>query len=483
MKRGGYLFLLAILFVGALTVRTTDLTDQPLEFNPTRQLFNAIRARAIYYSWIADEAPEKAALAAAHVEELERLEPPFVETIAAAGYRLAGRETPWIGRLVSIAAWLACGWIVVRIGRKLGAGEAGILPGVAYFLFLPLGIYAGRAFMVDPLMIFTFGLSFDLLLGWMESPRWKWTVLTGLAGGLAVLLKGVGAFILGPVFAVAVWIAAGRDEIGLRERVIRLVRDPQIWAMFLLVVGPALLYYPGVAAETGSLYTRSGIYRIDDILSPSFYIRWLILLDGLLHFPVLLAAFAGAWLAPPGKRAVLLAFWAGYALYGLAFPKLISTHDYYQLPLILIAAISLIPTADLVGKRLMETGGPGRAVFAGLLLAAFYPAWLARSVLLAEDFREAGAYWALVGEEIPADARAVGYTQDYGFRLMYYGWRAIGVLPEGIDADEFESRYASADYFVITAKNPMSDDLADHLARTYPVLAAGGGYTIYDLQP
>jgi hypothetical protein len=29
----------------------------------------------------------------------------------------------------------------------------------------------------------------------------------------------------------------------------------------------------------------------------------------------------------------------------------------------------------------------------------------------------------------------------------------------------------------------MSDDLAEHLEATYPVVAEGGGYVVYDLQP
>ena len=66
---------------------------------------------------------------------------------------------------------------------------------------------------------------------------------------------------------------------------------------------------------------------------------------------------------------------------------------------------------------------------------------------------------------------------------MYYGWKAIDVLPEGISAAEFERTYSDADYFVVTARNQMSDELSEYLSAGYPAIADGGGYAIYDLQP
>jgi len=477
-----YRLLAAVLVLGAAAVRLTDLTDQPLDFNPSRQLFSAIIARSIYLDILPDADPARRAIAGEHRDSLEKLEPPILETISALGYLLAGGERLWIPRLVSIAAWLAGGGLIVLIGRKMKSRGPGILVGLGYFLFLPLGIYASRSFQIDPTMTVLFAGSLYAALIWSEQRSWKWVLIAGLVSGLAVFVKGVGALLLGPALAALVWAAA--DGESWRARLRNVVRDPQVWGMFALTIGPALLYYPALPGETGSLYTRSVFYRLDEVLTPSFYIRWLILLDRLLEAPVILAAFGSAWLAPKSLRGMLLGLWVGFGVYGIVFPRLITTHDYYQLPLVLAVALSLIPAAERIGRGLVESGPAARLVFAGLLLlSAFYPGWIARSVLLAEDFRESPAYWELVGREIPADGRTVGYTQDYGFRLMYYGWREIGVLPEGIPAEEFEVKYASADYFVVTARNQMSDDLAEHLEATYPVVAEGGGYVVYDLQP
>jgi hypothetical protein len=478
------LILAAALFIGAVAVRLTDLTDEPLDFNPSRQLYSAVIARDIYLNMLPGADPDLRALAREHRESLEKLEPPLLETVSALGYLAAGGERLWIPRLVSIATWLAGAGLIAGIGRKLGSGWAGILAGLGYFLFLPLGIYASRSFQIDSTMVVLIAGSVYAILDWSERRTWRSVLIAGLAAGLAIYVKGVGALLLGPALAGCVLATAGAAGDGWRERLRSLIRDPQVWALFALAIGPALFVYPSLPGETGSLYTRSVFYRLDDVLSPSFYIRWLILLDRLLGVPVILAAFGSLWLAPRAARWTLLGLWIGFGLYGLAFPLLIVTHDYYQLPLVLVVALSLIPAADLVGRRLVESGFAGRIVFTGLLLlAAFYPGWIARSVLLAEDFRAAPAYWELVGQEIPLDGRAVGYTQDYGFRLMYYGWREIGVLPEGIPAEEFERMYSGADYFVVTARNQMSEDLAEHLEETYPVVAEGGGYVVYAIVP
>ena len=53
------LIVLSIFLLG-FGIRMLDLTDLPLDFNPTRQLLSAIKARGMYYQ-IAGDVPECAA--------------------------------------------------------------------------------------------------------------------------------------------------------------------------------------------------------------------------------------------------------------------------------------------------------------------------------------------------------------------------------------------------------------------------------------
>ncbi|MBK8428157.1 MAG: hypothetical protein IPL27_20320 [Lewinellaceae bacterium] len=140
-------------------------------------------------------------------------------------------------------------------------------------------------------------------------------------------------------------------------------------------------------------------------------------------------------------------------------------------------------------------GGVGRVGFIALVVAVIgYQAYVARSVLVAEDFHHEPAFWSSVAEAIPADSDTIGLTHDYGYRLMLYGWRKISLWPltTGLsetrnpgdnNADEFTELTEGMDYFLVTAygqleKQPGLKKILD----TYPIAAEGDGYVLYDLK-
>ncbi|NJN43485.1 MAG: hypothetical protein HC806_01245 [Anaerolineae bacterium] len=57
MARRLTLFITTLFFVFAAIIRLTDLSDQPLDFNPTRQLRAMVIARGIYYAGLTDIDP------------------------------------------------------------------------------------------------------------------------------------------------------------------------------------------------------------------------------------------------------------------------------------------------------------------------------------------------------------------------------------------------------------------------------------------
>jgi hypothetical protein len=131
-----------------------------------------------------------------------------------------------------------------------------------------------------------------------------------------------------------------------------------------------------------------------------------------------------------------------------------------------------------------------------LLLAAAYPSWVARSTLFAEDFRSEPAYWEEIAQKLPRDGSIIALTQDYGYRLMYYGGRKVDLWPIVGDQEladlrgkgkDFGERFANQtegrDYFVITAFGQYNrqPDLRSELENNYRLIAEGDGYLIYDL--
>ena len=79
-------------------------------------------ARALYLPYDSSMPGWARELALLNAEE-NALEPPIIEHLAVYGYRLAGGEHLWIGRLISIISWLIGGVAIGLIGRPHPVGR------------------------------------------------------------------------------------------------------------------------------------------------------------------------------------------------------------------------------------------------------------------------------------------------------------------------------------------------------------------------
>jgi hypothetical protein len=103
---------------------------------------------------------------------------------------------------------------------------------------------------------------------------------------------------------------------------------------------------------------------------------------------------------------------------------------------------------------------------------------------------------AEIASYLPTDGKILALTQDYGYRLMYFGWRKVILWPTRGEKNlaalrgkekEFEQFFArrieGKNYFLITAFGQFNDqlDLKQTLYDHYPLVAEGDGYLIFDL--
>lgn len=484
-----FLIFLLMVLIGFI-IRMVDLDDPPLDFNPTRQLRSAIIARGFYYRVQENVDPGIQSLAISYQQAMERLEPPIIESIVAFFYRLIGSEQLWIAKVVSSLFWSIAAFFLYDLGRRMGSQLASLI-GVSYFLFLPFGIRASRSFQPDPMLVMGIMMSAWMLFRWNQSRSWKWVVLAGIFGGLTGLVKPVGLLFVGGMLISVVLSSSFVEKDGVDTETKRKRRfdwqkliNPKIWVMVALVVSPLLLYYLiNIGEETSDYLGNWTLFsRWRDVLSPSFVIRWMTLVDNKLNLLAVVAGFLGILLASAEDRSLLLGLWIGYILLGLIFPYHILTHDYYHLPLVGLVGLSVAPLFQNINIEILRRGNLIQSAYIFLLvLISFYNAWMGRSVLLGADYHDHPPFWQEVGDAIPADSKVIGITQDYGFRLMYYGWRKIEIWPQGADVEEFNRITDGVDYFVITAKNQVPDDLGVFLAGNFPVHLEGNGYVIYDL--
>lgn len=475
---------LILVFVVGAAVRLVNLNAPPLDFHPTRQLRNSLVARAVYYESLENADPTRVELARSFRRAVGQYEPPMVETIVGTTFLAIGGESFAVARVYGTLFWLLAGLALFDLARRVASLPSALIA-LTYYLVLPFGVQASRSFQPDPLMTSAFVAGTYFFYRWSEEPRWRWALLAAAFGGLAVLVKVVIVFLVAGAAIAAVLITLGR----------RFWRSPQVWLMVALMSLPSALYYLALTSGRSTEYFLAWTVDLARLVtSAHFYSDWLGFVGSLVGLTFFFAALVGTVLAPSRLRWMLIGIWAGYLLYGLTLPFQMYTHSYYHLQLVPVIALGLVPVVEAVIQRARGIPRPWPAFAAvPLVLFAVYQTWAARSTLVREDFSEAPVLWSSIGAAIPEGADVIGLTQDYGFDLMYWGWRKVQAWPVRTALSDlragdrnipqrFAEITAGRDYFLVTAFGQLESQPAlQEALDAYTVAAAGEGYVLYDL--
>ena len=138
-----------VMFGLALIIRAYDITDLPLDFHPSRQLFSAIKARGMFYETLVGAPDIQREFAIQQWKTKVTIEPEIVEHIALFFYRLTGKEQLWIPRMFSVLFWLVGGIFVYLLARDLISTDGALLS-LAFYLFVPYGIFASQQLSARP---------------------------------------------------------------------------------------------------------------------------------------------------------------------------------------------------------------------------------------------------------------------------------------------------------------------------------------------
>ncbi len=492
----GRALLILLLALGGL-LRLLDLTDPPLDFQPSRQLRNSLVARDIYYRLLPDTDAQTLALTESFRRAVGQYEPPIIESIVAVAWRFTGGENYATPRIWGTLFWLLAGLALYDLLRR-AISPWSALAALTFYLVLPFSVQASRSFQPDPLMTSAFVIGIYFLYRWSESltpnsypvspnsQSWRFALLAGLFLGLATLVKIVIAFFVGAAAIALALFTLRRD----------FWKSKQVWVMGLLMILPAFAFYVLLNSGRSTEYFFSwsvALFKL--ITSIHFYADWLGFIGSLFGLTVIFASIAGVFLAPPRLRWLLIGLWIGYAAYGLTLPFQMYTHSYYHIQLIPILALGLASVLNPILEAAARAGLARRAAFVAVIVALVgYQSWVARSVLVAEDFRHEPAFWESVGQSIPADADTIALTQDYGYRLMLWGWRKVTLWPLSTDlaaarnagrdvSARFDELTADKEYFLVTAFNQLDKqpDLKKILADD-SIAAQGEGFVLYDLR-
>ncbi|NJN43488.1 MAG: phospholipid carrier-dependent glycosyltransferase [Anaerolineae bacterium] len=357
-------FTLLLTFAVALGIRLYDLTDPPFDFHATRQFRSAVIARGIFYAGLDHVDPQLRDRAIAQWESEQQLEPSLLEWLTALTYHLPGGEALWKARLLSSLFWVFGGVAIFALVNEMTTFTAALVSSMVY-LFLPFGVIASRSFQPDPMMVMFTVVAVWQIYRWHRTRAWRNAIWAGAFAGVAILSKAVALFPIGGA-AIAL-VLFDRDWKSV-------LRDIQVWAIGLLALSPGAVYYVYGIFIAGFLQGQAKQSFLPSLwLDPNYYLRWAKLGVEVVGVSTLILVLVGIFFwKRKTERVFLLGLWVGYGTYGLAFPYHIMTHDYYQLPLIPIVAISISPVIDLAARWLAAT----RSRLVPIAIAALLMGWV-----------------------------------------------------------------------------------------------------------
>jgi hypothetical protein len=484
-SRVAWLTALLLLLGLGTAIRLYDLTDLPLDFHPTRQLLSALKARGMYYQNLPQAPEDRRDFAVQGWKTRASVEPAFLERLVALTYRYTGEQL-WIGRVYSSSFWILGAAFLFLLARELTSLD-GALAAAAAYLFLPYAVAASRSFQPDPLMVTLIVIFWWAVVRWSKDPAsYKFAILAGLFGGFAIYIKFVAAF-----FVIGGGLGAALGRGPLRE----LLRRPQFYVMGGLGILPGagyLIYGLWIADFLGRQF--GGRFIPSYFLNPSYYFGWIASLNLVLGAGILTIAMLGMFYAERAPLRFLLGLWLAYLSLGIYFNYHISSHDYYSLPLVPIAALSLAPLASALLPRLSHARVP---VLGILLIGLLASLWDTRSRMKSVDYRQQAQMWAEIGSLL-GERSAAGLTQDYGQRLVYWGWKNIAPWPSSGDLtyhvvlregrrgfeEAFEKIAGGKEVFLVTDFDELErQQLLEQKLAAYPVAEEGETYVIFDLGP
>jgi Dolichyl-phosphate-mannose-protein mannosyltransferase len=414
---------------------------------------------------------------------------PLVPFLAAALYLVFGVQD-WIGRAISLAFFAGSLPFFHLLVRRVATDRAALC-GVAIYAVAPLGVFASRAFMPDIASLSLSIAAVSVFAGAMARPhRPRLLIASGVLMSFAILVKAPAIVIGVPLLALA-WERYGG----------RLVFRRDLWLCAALALVVPAAWYSHAYLISVSHYPYHffgepgiGVVSADRYLS----IARATARQGL-TLPVTVLMLAGTVLAWRTRARVFVWWLLAVVVFTVAVGEGSTTHPWYQLPLVPIAAALGGLAADRAWIALSRRAGPrlasavvgvcavAVALIAYVQVRPWYEPW-------AEPLRAAGRE---IGRISPPGALVI--VADGGDpTALYYsgrrGWHALHGRVWGAPADGDEQkairqlealRAEGAGYLAFTRYTAWWLDryplLRRHLETRYRRVRDTTDYVIFDL--
>jgi 4-amino-4-deoxy-L-arabinose transferase-like glycosyltransferase len=425
---------------------------------------------------------------------------PLLPFVAALVYKAAGAQE-WIGRIQGVLLFVATLPFFFGLVRRI-FGDVVAVWATFFYAFAPLGIVASRAFMPDvpSLSLAIVGLYF--FWRWIEEKKLGWLIWSAVLVSLALLIKLPTAIIGAPLL----YLACRRDILphvpNAQKRVPpgMILTRWELWFYAAATLIPSALWYWHAHRIAERFYPHhffgAGGFRI---MGLGWY--WEILRQTVfssLTLVLFTLAVIGAVVAPRGKGTRVFHWWLAATVVFIIVVGYGNRHQWYQLPLVPIAAAFAGCACTWVAGR-TKFSRAVLAVGAILLMASFaVSSFYCTQPLLrpaAASLRDLGRE---LNEATTSNALIIAAT-DGDPTVFYYahrkGWHFLG---DGVyDGNPLDSAQIIANLEKLRSRGATHlafyagtqwwldyyKDFAEHLGKTATLVEQNSEFTIYKLSP
>src|SRR5947207_4861290 len=263
---------------------------------------------------------------------------PFVAVIC---YKFAGVHE-WIGRLQAVIFSAASLPFFFLLVREIFGGATAIWA-TFFYGFAPLNIFAGRAFMPDVPSLSLALIGQYFFLRWIDSEKSISLFAAATVISLALLVKLPSA-IIGAPFLFLVW----------QKWRWNFVRRPSLWLFATITILPSIAWY-WHAYQIAEKFYPHHFFGAGGIQIENFSWYWKIMrLTGISSLTPVLSILAtlGLFVAPREKYTRAFHWWLAAMVLFIVVVGYGNRHQWYQLPLVPIAAAFAGATCAFVGSKI-----------------------------------------------------------------------------------------------------------------------------------
>ncbi len=327
-------FWLWLIILFGVLVRLYKIDSPILDLYPGRQEQCAMIARNFFYHGFNFFHPEVDWFGT--FDSSWSLEFPFISYLAALFYSIFG-VYEFLGRAVTIIFSLASTYLVYKLAKEL-LGQRPALYAAFLFTISPLGIYFGRAFMPDMIMIFFSVASLYYFYRWINLGGKLNCLLALLATSLAFLIKLPSLYLCMPLLYLA--YVKHKNKIFLK---------PSLYLFFIFCLAVTAFWYMQASNNIFAFYIANDS-NLAMLRQPHFYMKIFEKIGLLVLTPIgLFLAIFGSFLSVEKKEEYMLHFWLlPVVLYTFIAAEVNYIHYHYQLPFVPIFSIFAAKAVDKI---------------------------------------------------------------------------------------------------------------------------------------